>query len=680
MFNDFKAAVRAASTEDINLAAPGDSIDGVVLERKDRVLIRAQSNSAENGIYEFVGASFPMKRAKDANTGEKLSAGTTTFVAEGDTLAGKSFIMTATGPITLGETELGFGELAAPGGGGGGGGTFAVEYDSDNSIVNISSNDIDLSNETMEVYLSGSNISQYYSTADGSFESQGFDLIQINNFEYLIYTEDPDPLSGKEQVLQTATITTVTLQYYVGEEYFQQELQLEELSFTINPGMFYYNSGVDDLTIERPHSASYFDFMSVEEVELRLAPEPLYDGEWTTVSIFAPNFVASNPSTITVDDLVSTNPELADLILAEITLWLPNTGEGRQGLSLTDNSWVDFRTPVISSVGVTNGLVDDVGEVNVTGSALISTKSVMFTFDDDTTHTMGGVNVQDGSVVISGGTWGYIDKTVVGLTLYSDYDSTVELASYSGEDFPLYIPAAYMLDGFTNWVDGLSELPIGNFTSSDPSVWYAGESHPALANVAAYSFNRAMGGVRIHSTDETTIDVMYADNPEQFMPGTDLSNDISSNFFVWDDGLVGKTISGVEILDTSGVPMSAFIDASSFFLPSLKFVDAIVGVDASDNTKVVIDFNPDLVSISDPQITIKGFNEGVERSYYQPSYEETAVYITEMTTDRIVITDPDRFGASFELAAVRVYDESGGFYFAFYPGGVPIPDYVDPTP
>lgn len=60
-----KDACRAASTATVTLTAPGTAIDGITLSTGDRVLLKNQTASAENGIYVFQGSASTMTRATD---------------------------------------------------------------------------------------------------------------------------------------------------------------------------------------------------------------------------------------------------------------------------------------------------------------------------------------------------------------------------------------------------------------------------------------------------------------------------------------------------------------------------------------------------------------------------------------------------------------------------------------
>ena len=101
---NWKDNVRVASTGNINLNAPGTTIDGVTLAVGDRVLIKNQTNAAQNGIYIYNGSSTPMTRAPDANTADELESAVVT-VDEG-TQAGTTWRQTSvnfalgTDPVT----------------------------------------------------------------------------------------------------------------------------------------------------------------------------------------------------------------------------------------------------------------------------------------------------------------------------------------------------------------------------------------------------------------------------------------------------------------------------------------------------------------------------------------------------------------------------------------------------
>lgn len=98
----------------IDLSAPGATIDGIAMTLSDRVLVRAQTAGQQNGIYLWNGASTPMTRALDANTAEELEQAITTI--EEGTSTGVTYRQTVIN-ATIDTTPLvwtTFGTVAAP--------------------------------------------------------------------------------------------------------------------------------------------------------------------------------------------------------------------------------------------------------------------------------------------------------------------------------------------------------------------------------------------------------------------------------------------------------------------------------------------------------------------------------------------------------------------------------------
>jgi hypothetical protein len=107
---DWKASVRAATTEDITLSSDlenGDVVDGVTLATGDRVLVKNQSTGSQNGIY-VVKASGAPDRSTDADSGTEVTANFAVFVEEGTVNADSGFTLTNNGAIIIGTTALVF--------------------------------------------------------------------------------------------------------------------------------------------------------------------------------------------------------------------------------------------------------------------------------------------------------------------------------------------------------------------------------------------------------------------------------------------------------------------------------------------------------------------------------------------------------------------------------------------
>jgi len=119
-YNNGTAGVGATLTNSGTLAAI--SIDGIALSLNDRVLIYNQTNAAHNGVY-FVSTvgdgatAWVLTRTTDtdsygASDPNSLGEGDAFFVREGDTGAGELYVMTTSGTITFGTTNITFSVIA----------------------------------------------------------------------------------------------------------------------------------------------------------------------------------------------------------------------------------------------------------------------------------------------------------------------------------------------------------------------------------------------------------------------------------------------------------------------------------------------------------------------------------------------------------------------------------------
>lgn len=108
----FKESVRLASTEHIESMIGFPQIDGVQTNAGDRILIKNQNDSSENGIY--IVRSGEWVRAPDA-TGEEIQAGAVVYATEGVENADSGWILTTDGHIAVGETEINFNKFSSTG-------------------------------------------------------------------------------------------------------------------------------------------------------------------------------------------------------------------------------------------------------------------------------------------------------------------------------------------------------------------------------------------------------------------------------------------------------------------------------------------------------------------------------------------------------------------------------------
>lgn len=103
-----KGPCRCATTANITLSDL-QTIDGVVLVEGDRVLVRTQTDSRDNGIY--VASVGTWRRSKDFSGNRDVRRGTKVTVTDGTTYATSEWICTATNPVTLDTTEIAFAQI-----------------------------------------------------------------------------------------------------------------------------------------------------------------------------------------------------------------------------------------------------------------------------------------------------------------------------------------------------------------------------------------------------------------------------------------------------------------------------------------------------------------------------------------------------------------------------------------
>ena len=82
----WKDSCRVATQSNLNLAAPGATVDGITMASGDRILVRAQTTTSQNGIYVWNGAASAATRSLDASTFPELEQAVST-VEEGTSAA-----------------------------------------------------------------------------------------------------------------------------------------------------------------------------------------------------------------------------------------------------------------------------------------------------------------------------------------------------------------------------------------------------------------------------------------------------------------------------------------------------------------------------------------------------------------------------------------------------------------
>lgn len=116
-YDQWKLPVRAATTADIDIdadAEDGDTIDGVVLDAGDRLLIKEQTAQEQNGIYIVQASGRPERAADMDNDGEVLGAHV--YVVEGTANGGTIFYCDLTAEPVIDTDAITFTEVSTAGG------------------------------------------------------------------------------------------------------------------------------------------------------------------------------------------------------------------------------------------------------------------------------------------------------------------------------------------------------------------------------------------------------------------------------------------------------------------------------------------------------------------------------------------------------------------------------------
>lgn len=109
---DVKESVRVATTADITLSGT-QTIDGISVIAGDRVLVKNQTTTSENGIYEVDASTW--SRAADFDDDDEVTSGAFTFVEEGTANADTGWVLSTANPITVGTTGLSFVQFSGAG-------------------------------------------------------------------------------------------------------------------------------------------------------------------------------------------------------------------------------------------------------------------------------------------------------------------------------------------------------------------------------------------------------------------------------------------------------------------------------------------------------------------------------------------------------------------------------------
>lgn len=119
-----KAPCRAATTANITLSG-AQTIDGIAIIAGDRVLVKNQTTSSQNGIY--IASATAWERAPDFDGSRDAVKGTLVSVNEGSTNSAIFWKCTSTDPVDIGTDNITFAAGFGTSGGGGTLGTMSTQ-------------------------------------------------------------------------------------------------------------------------------------------------------------------------------------------------------------------------------------------------------------------------------------------------------------------------------------------------------------------------------------------------------------------------------------------------------------------------------------------------------------------------------------------------------------------------
>jgi hypothetical protein len=110
---DYKQAVRVIELTNVTLSGgTPNTVDGVSLNVKDRILVAGQNTASQNGLYDVSvvgsGSNGTWTRTSDANYTGEINAGMIVMITEGNTWADTSWKLITNDPIVIGTTSLTF--------------------------------------------------------------------------------------------------------------------------------------------------------------------------------------------------------------------------------------------------------------------------------------------------------------------------------------------------------------------------------------------------------------------------------------------------------------------------------------------------------------------------------------------------------------------------------------------
>jgi hypothetical protein len=156
-------------------------VDGVSVSNTARILVYAQANAVQNGVYTVTNpgnatAQWVLTRATDADTfglasSTQLSEGSTFFVTSGNTGAGRTYTCNTQGTITFGTTNITFAQISS------------AQIYAAGTGLNLSNLTFSIANTTVVsgLYGDSANVSVIEVNAQGQLISASNSAINVSN-------------------------------------------------------------------------------------------------------------------------------------------------------------------------------------------------------------------------------------------------------------------------------------------------------------------------------------------------------------------------------------------------------------------------------------------------------------------------------------------------------------------
>lgn len=214
---DPKSSCRVATTANIALVG-NQTIDGVATTTGDRVLVKNQTTTSQNGIYVTSAGSWARATDQDGTPTNEVSGGNFTFIDQGTTNGGTGWVVVADGIITVNSDPMIWTQFNASGGvylplsGGTMSGSINMGSNSITNVNQVDGRDVSVDGSALDTHLADSSI--HFSTVPYDFGSSVIGVPSASDIVFRFttprtFTAAPNnPTAGYAFCDTTTTATT----------------------------------------------------------------------------------------------------------------------------------------------------------------------------------------------------------------------------------------------------------------------------------------------------------------------------------------------------------------------------------------------------------------------------------------------------------------------------------------